>query len=166
MSMIVGGICLYVYLCFQGVFTAFLVDIGYYKLISKAICSLGEPGSLRKTVFISIFFLKDILVQLFMCFVFIYWFSSLFRERILFSALFALIGAILMDYYFYLKYTGDPFGPIFSYSMFLDGIITNYLFNIILWFTVFIASIALASALRARQNKKAIIKCNITSAIT
>ena len=157
LSMIIGGICLYVYLCFQGVFTAFLVDIGYYKLISKAICSLGEPGNFRKIVFVSIFFLKDVLVQIFMCLVFIYWFALLFRKRILLSALFALIGAIIADYYLYFKYSGDPFGPVFSYTMLFDGILANYLFNIFLWFSVFIISITLSSALKVRQ-KSIIIK--------
>ena len=163
LSILLGGLCLYTYLCFQGVFTALLVDIGYYKLISKAICSLSGSGITRTIIYKIIFFLKDVLVQLFLCAVFIYWFSLIFRKRILFSAFFLLIGAIVVDYYFVLKYSDDFFGSILSYTMFFNGIIMSYVFNIILWFLVFMASIVLASAIKVRQSNKGIKLNSITS---
>jgi hypothetical protein len=150
-------------LCFQGVFTALLIDIGYYKLINKAICSLSGAGSTRTIIYKIIFFLKDVLVQLFLCTVFIYWFSLIFRKRILLSALFLLIGAIVVDYYYILKYSDDFFESILSYTMFFDGTVISYIFNIILWFLVFMASIVLASAIKVRQSNKGIKLNSITS---
>jgi RsiW-degrading membrane proteinase PrsW (M82 family) len=77
--------------------------------------------------------------------------------------LFLLIGAIVVDYYFVLKYSDDFFGSILSYTMFFDGIVTSYTFNIILWFLVFMASIVMASAIKVRQSNKGIKLNSITS---
>lgn len=150
-SIILGGVCLYVYLYFQGIVTVWLTDIGYYKILSKFTCTLFDPGSSRSLFFQIINFFKDILVQLILCTLFLYWFSRLFRKRLIISCFSLLAGAFITDLYFYFKYSNEFFNSLLSYTIFFDGIILNYLFNITLWGLIFALSIILANSIRNKQ---------------
>ena len=153
-SIILGIVCFYVYLCFQGVITAWLIDIGYYRILSKLIAAMFNPGSSRSFTFLLLNFFKDIFVQLILFTLFLYWFSIRFRKSLFLSVTFLLAGALLYDSYYYLRYSNEFFSSVFSYTMFFDGIIVNYLFNLSLWGFIFSLSIILASSIRKTQVKK------------
>ena len=153
-SIILGIVCFYVYLCFQGVLTAWLIDIGYYRILSKLIAAMFDSGSSRSFSFLLLNFFKDIFVQLILFTLFLYWFSMRFHKRLILSVVFLLIGALLYDAYFYLRYSNDFFSSVLSYTIFFDGIIVNYLFNLSLWGFVFTLSIILGSFIRENQLKK------------
>lgn len=153
-SIILGGACLYAYTCFQGVVSVWLIDIGYYKVLSKFICALFDPGSSRTFSFQIINFLKNILVQIILCTLFLYWFLQLFRGRLIISCFSLLLGALITDLFFYFQYSNELFTSILSYTIFFDKIILNYLFNIILWGLVFALSIILADFVRSSQGQK------------
>ena len=154
LSIVLGASCLYIYLCFQGIFTVLMVDIGYYRVLNKFASIFFDPGLMKAILFQVINYLKDILVQLFICIVFLYWLSPSFRKRFFLSCVFLLIGAIIADYLIYLKYSNDFFVSVLSYTPFFDGIMISYLFNALLWLFVFGTSIILANFVKDKQSKK------------
>lgn len=114
-----------------------LIDIGYYKILSKFTCALSDSGSSRAFSFQVINFFKDLFVQFILCTVFLYWFSRSLRNRLIQSCILLIVGAFTADFYFYLKYSDEFFSSLLSDTIFWDGIIVNYLFNISLWGLVF-----------------------------
>jgi hypothetical protein len=150
LSIFLGGICLYLYMCFAGVFAASMIDIGYYKVMIKLTFQMFDSADSRLLFFETMNFLKDVFLQLFFCTMFLYWFSFRFRRRIILSCFFLLMGALMTNYY----WSDEVFGSFFSYTPFFNGTFISYIFNIILWTITFFASIIIASNVKTQQSKK------------
>jgi hypothetical protein len=153
LAVILGGVCLYVYLCFAGVFTVFLIDIGYYNLELKAIRFISDSSDLRSIIYWFSVFLKDFAVQILISMLFLYWFSVKLRKGIAINTILLSVGALIANFLIYHFSAFKEFDTFFSYSSFFESTIFCYLFNIFLWCIIFFISILMASKVRTIQIK-------------
>lgn len=131
----------------------FLLDIGYYRLEHKIYVYFDFSNETRKIFFWSMVFLKDLLIQVIIGTVFIYWFSLKLKRNLCINLVFLLFGALAADYLIYVFSTYKDLGTFFSYSPFFDNMMATYLYNIVLWSIIFYLSIMIASIIKFQQIK-------------
>jgi len=154
LPVILGGTCLYVYICFSGQIFQFLVDSGYTKIEISAIRWLFDSTYLRKATFLLLIFIKDIISQISIVSLLTYFFSARLIADIRANSYRMLLGSLLSAFIIY-RPNGNLERVIsFSYSPFCQNYIVCFIFNSLLWYFIFYASILLTSKIYAYQAKE------------
>lgn len=142
-SFLLGCAAYYVFLCFTGVVTAFLMNIGADSLIFHNLIKPLSSGNLRHLAFTIYFNFKYITVSLVILFLATYFISKYLSDRLIFNSLFLTCGALAIDFFYFQKYQFDS-SYLFASRYKID------IFHVVLWFLCTIGVIHLGRILKAR----------------
>lgn len=152
LAVVMGGVCLYLYICFAGVFSVFLVDIGYLQYQAKFICSLGFSPVTRKILYWSVISVQDLIVQIAIVILILYFFSEKFRLKLYSSIFFLLVGSVISDFFVFNFSQAGYSSSIFSNSHFFSNIYISFFCNSVLWCFVFFISILIGKKIYVSQH--------------
>lgn len=153
LSLILGGICINIYVSFVGFSFAFLMEQELYR---KFMYIFGHFGEMRVFLFNIYNFIQDTVFMVIVLIPFLYWFSRKISKYIPFCLVSFLIGAIIGDYLLVISYDMEipDMAPdlILSYSIFFDNPILGYIQNLGVWGSVFFVSILIGSKLKEKSD--------------
>lgn len=144
MAYLLGGISFYVFLCFTGVVKAFLWDKGIDSTIVRTLIKHVPKGDARALAYIAYSDFEYIVINFLVLFLFVYFLSKLFKNRLLIYSVIITIGAVTADFYYFKKYP-------FDFSHFFSDNHQVRLFNLAIWFTCTILSIKISSFLKEKR---------------
>ena len=126
--------------------------ITYY---SEWIKSIHTPEI--RQIFIYTFLIgSDLILEFFFSTLFIYWFSSKYRDFILSSCSAFILGLLATDYIIYSRIEDPFFGPLFSNSIIYENIFLCYLLNIVQWAIIFVLSVKLSIFIKNKNHNHSI----------
>ncbi|WP_054696877.1 hypothetical protein [Geotalea toluenoxydans] len=144
---LLGCLTFYVFVCFTGVVKAFLWDKGFESAIVRTLIKHLPKGDARSQAYIAYSDFEYIVVNFLVVFLFVYFLSKLFENRLLIYSVILTIGAVTADFYYFKKFP-------FDLSLLLGT--SDKTFQSAIWFICTILSIKISSYLKAKRAQPAL----------
>ena len=150
-SFILGGLVFYVFICFNGIVTAHMVDSGIFRFIFREVCSITSSIITRKIFFVILELLQRYVTLFLIITLFIYFPIKAISRQVFINSILLTLGAISADQIMSVSAYQDFSFVYFSFSLFLENVILTFLVNIALWLVLTLLAVKFAIFIKAKS---------------
>lgn len=146
-AFLLGCISYYVFLCFMGVVTAFMIDTGVMSFFIHTFIQPISRGDIRNLLLSGYFNATYITISLIILFLFTFFLSRYLSRKVLIYSVVLTLGALTTDLYYFRKMSFDS-------SYFFKEVHKIDFFNLLMWCICTAVSIKFAYYLKVRSANK------------
>lgn len=149
-----GGLVLYIFICFYGVVLSTNIHIDLNKLFYSKICLLIDSKEMRTYFFLGLGFIEIHIVLGFIIFIFTSFHANNMNSDVSFSALIFTLGAISLDNILNTFIHTEFNFSYFSFSYLTETFFLAIAFNFFSWLALTLVAIKIWSFIRNRTDKR------------